>query len=139
MSQLTFKFPFKTNYFEKDFYVSSSNFSAYKLIESWPNWPSKNINIFGPKGCGKTHLANILNKKIKSFLIKANEVDNVDINIFKEKDCLIIDNYENNISEVNLYSIINEANQLNQHIVINSLQPVKKMNINLLMLLHFLS
>ena len=41
MSQLVFKFPFKTKYYEQDFYVSSNNFSAYKLIESWPNWPGK--------------------------------------------------------------------------------------------------
>ena len=49
MSQLTFKFPFKTSYFEKDFYVSSNNFAVYKLIESWPNWPSRLVNIFGYK------------------------------------------------------------------------------------------
>ena len=34
----SFKFPFKTKYYEQDFYVSSNNFSAYKLIESWLNW-----------------------------------------------------------------------------------------------------
>ena len=26
---------------------------AYKLIESWPNWPGKWLNVFGEKGCGK--------------------------------------------------------------------------------------
>ena len=36
MTQLVFKFPFKKRYFEQDFYVSKNNFSAYKLIESWP-------------------------------------------------------------------------------------------------------
>ena len=46
MDQLVFKFPFKTKYYEQDFYVSSNNFSAYKLIESWPNWPDKWLNIF---------------------------------------------------------------------------------------------
>ena len=76
MNQLTFKFPFKTNYFEEDFYVSRSNFDAYKLIESWPKWSSRLINIFGPSGCGKTHLANIFNKKINSFLIKASDLKN---------------------------------------------------------------
>ena len=70
MNQLTFKFPFKTNYFEEDFYVSSNNFEAYKLLESWPKWSSKFINIFGPSGCGKTHLSNIFNKKINSFFVK---------------------------------------------------------------------
>ena len=59
MSQLVFKFPFKTSYFQKDFYVSSNNFEAYKLIESYPDWPDKWINIYGPNGCGKTHLCNI--------------------------------------------------------------------------------
>ena len=59
MSQLVFKFPFKTKYYEQDYYVSSNNFSAYRLIESWPNWPDKCVNIFGPKGSGKTHLSNI--------------------------------------------------------------------------------
>ena len=42
--------------------------SAYRLIESWPNWPGKWVNIFGPTGCGKTHLSNIL-KKISSVVI----------------------------------------------------------------------
>ena len=63
MSQLIFKFPFKTKYYEQDYYVSSNNFSVYKLIESWPRWPDKWVNIFGPKGSGKTHLSNILKKK----------------------------------------------------------------------------
>ena len=60
MSQLTFKFPFKTRYYEQDFYVSSNNFSAYKLVESWPSWPGKWLNIFGAAGSGKTHLSKIL-------------------------------------------------------------------------------
>ena len=62
MSQLIFKFPFKTKYFDKIFYVSKNNFSAYKLIESWPNWSGKLLNIYGASGCGKTHLSKFLKK-----------------------------------------------------------------------------
>ena len=65
MSQLTFKFPFTIKYYEQDFYVSSNNFSAYKLIESWPKWPGKWVNVFGESGSGKTHLSKILEKKNK--------------------------------------------------------------------------
>ena len=64
MSQLIFKFPFKAEYFKHDFYVSSNNFPAYKLIESWPRWPGKWLNIYGDSGSGKTHLSKILEKKI---------------------------------------------------------------------------
>ena len=69
MSQLTFKFPFKKKYFEQDFFVSSNNFSAYKLIESWPNWPGKWLNVYGASGSGKTHLSKILEKRIEKILI----------------------------------------------------------------------
>ena len=68
MGQLIFKFPFKTKYYEQDFYVSSNNFSAYKLIESWPNWPGKWLNIFGTTGSGKLIYQNLRkeNKKDKN-------------------------------------------------------------------------
>ena len=62
MNQLIFQFPFRTKYYEQDFYVSSNNFPAYKLIESWPSWPGKWLNIFGESGSGKTHLAKVLEK-----------------------------------------------------------------------------
>ena len=68
MDQLTFKFPFSKNIMSKIFFVSSNNFSAFKLIDSWPSWPGKWLNIFGASGSGKTHLANILQKKINKRL-----------------------------------------------------------------------
>jgi len=125
MSQLTFKFPFKTNYFEEDFYVSSNNFDAYKLIENWPKWPSRYVNIYGPSGCGKTHLANILNKKINSFLVKASELNDNTLPFIKLKQCLIIDDYHGNIEEKLFYSLLNQSYQSNQYVIINSLEPVK--------------
>ena len=131
MSQLIFKFPFKTNYFEEDFYVSDNNFEAYKLIESWPKWPSKFINIFGPSGCGKTHLANIFNKKINSFFIKALEINNSTLSEIKAKECLIIDDFKNNVEEKLLYSILSQSHLSNQYIIINSSEPIQSFEIKL--------
>ena len=77
MSQLVFKFPFKKKYYEQDFYVSSNNFSAYRLVEGWPNWPGKWVNVYGAKGSGKTHLSKILEKKIdKLLVINENQITN---------------------------------------------------------------
>ena len=131
MSQLIFNFPFTTNYFEEDFFVCSSNFEAYKLIETWPKWPSRNINIYGPSGCGKSHLANILKKKINSFFINASDISNNSLALIKLKECLIIDNYENNIEENLLYTIINQTHQSNQYVIINSDQPISSLEIKL--------
>ena len=126
MSQLVFKFPFKTKYYEQDYYVSSNNFSAYRLIESWPNWPEKWVNIYGPKGCGKTHLSNILKKKISLIeIFDAKKIDEEKITKFEKLDCLIIDNYENNINENFFYSILNHFKQLDTYVVVNSSLPIK--------------
>jgi len=132
MSQLVFKFPFKTKYYEQDFYVSNNNFSAYKLIESWPGWPGKWLNIFGETGSGKTHLSKILEKKIdKIKLIEAEKVNNKIIDELNDVSCLIIDNYKNNIEEKLLYSILNHTKQLDNYIVINSATSIKDFNFNL--------
>ena len=130
--QLIFNFPFKKNYLKQDFYVSKNNFNAYKLIESWPKWPSRLINIFGPSGCGKTHLVNILKSKIQSVIISSYDVSNEILNTYKTKECLIIDNYNNDISEKILYSIINQAYQDNKYLIISSTISIKKFEIKLL-------
>ena len=132
MSQLVFKFPFKTKYYEQDYYVSSNNFAAYRLIESWPNWPDKWVNIYGPKGCGKTHLSNILKKKMSLVKIfDAKKIDEEKISKFEKLDCLIIDNYENNIDENFFYSILNHFKQLDTYVVVNSFLPIKNMKLEL--------
>ena len=132
MSQLVFKFPFKTKYYEQDFYVSSNNFSAYKLIESWPSWSGKWLNIFGTSGSGKTHLSKILEKKInKTKLIQAKNINNSIIEELNDLDCLIIDNFQKNINDKLFYSILNQSNQLDNYIVVNSVPPVKELNFNL--------
>jgi len=132
MNQLIFKFPFKTKYYEQDFYVSNNNFPAYKLIESWPSWPGKWLNVFGAAGSGKTHLSKILEQKIKKIqLIEAENINNKVLENLNEVDCLIIDSYQNNINEELLYSILNQSKQLDNYIVINSIPSIKKYNFNL--------
>ncbi len=132
MDQLIFKFPFSKRYYEQDFFISSNNFSAYKLIESWPNWPGKWLNIFGSTGSGKTHLAKILEKKIEKIkIIDAKNINNKIIPDLNNLDCLIIDSFDNNIDENLLYSILNQSKQLENYVLINSTMTMSKLKFNL--------
>ena len=116
---------------EKDFFVSSNNFEADKLIESWPNWSNKWINIYGPTGCGKTHLINILKNKLKLTEIDAKNFDSK-VNIQLENyQCLVIENFENNINENLLYSSINHIKQLDKYIIITSKKSIRDLNAKL--------
>ena len=132
MSQLVFKFPFKARYNEQDFYVSSNNFSAYKLVESWPLWSSKWVNVYGVTGSGKTHLSKILEKKIdKVQILKSDQINNETITNLNKFDCLIIDNYQNDIEEKLLYSLLNQSKQIESFVLINSLGAIKNLNFDL--------
>ena len=132
MDQLTFKFPFSKKYYEQDYYVSSNNFSAFKLIDEWPNWPGKWVNIFGERGSGKTHLSKILEKKIKKIkLINEKDVNNSIIEDLNNFECIIIDNFENSIDQKLLYTILNHAKQLDNFILINSILPIKEIKFKL--------
>ena len=59
------------------------------------------------------------------FLIPAKNVDEKILNKYKIKECLIIDDFENNIDEKLFYSIINMAFQDNKYLIISSL-TIKK-------------
>ena len=132
MDQLTLKFPFSKKYYEQDYYVSSNNFSAYKLIDGWPNWPGKWLNIFGESGCGKTHLSKILEQKIKKTkLIEAKNINDKLISNLNSFECLIIDNFDNNINENLFYSVLNQSKQLDIFVLINSKNSIKKNQFNL--------
>ena len=132
MDQLIFKFPFSKKYYEQDFYVSSNNFSAFKLIENWPTWPGKWLNIFGAQGSGKTHLAKILEKKIKKIkLVDAKNVNDEMVKDLINYECLIIDSFDNNIDEKLLYTIVNQSKQLNNYVLINSIPSIKNINFKL--------
>ena len=127
MDQLIFKFPFSKKYYEQDFFISSNNFSAYKLVESWPAWPGKWLNIFGASGSGKTHLAKILEKKIdKVKIINAKNINDETAKDMNKIDCLIIDSFENNVEEKLLYSILNQSKQFEKFVLINSINSLKE-------------
>ncbi len=132
MDQLTFKFPFSKKYYEQDFFVSNNNFSAFSLIDSWPNWPGKWLNIFGESGSGKTHLSKILQKKItNSKIIEAKNINNKVVEELNEIDCLIVDGFDNIIDEKLFYSILNQSKLKDNYVLINSSISINKINFNL--------
>ena len=128
IDQLLLKFPSKQAYLKEDFYVSSSNNEAFKLIESWPKWIKKTVNIFGPQGSGKTHLISMLKNKTSTIDVDSNQVTDQIFFEFKLKEVLIIENLKENISENLLYTLYNVAQQDNKYFVLTSREPINKFN-----------
>ena len=122
--QLILKFPSHQAYKKEDFYVSPSNQEAYDFINSWPKWIKRIINIFGPSGSGKSHLASILKGKTLCLQIDSNELNEKTFLKFKAKEALIIENLDEKISEKLLFSLWNIALQDNKYLLITSKKPI---------------
>jgi len=131
LNQLLFELDHKKNFNEHDFYVSKSNFYAYNIIDKWPKWEKKILNIFGEKFSGKTHLANIFKSKTNALLINASKIDEEIFKKIKLFENIIIDDFEKNYDEKLIYSIFNLADQDNKYMLINSLIPINEIEFNL--------
>jgi len=130
--QLLLKFPSSEAYKKEDFYVSSSNQKAYDFINSWPKWIKRIVNIFGPSGSGKSHLASILNRKTQCLFVKPENLNEKILLEFKTKEVLIIENLNENVSEKSLFAIWNIALQDNKYILITSKKSVSSYEFKLL-------
>ena len=131
LNQLLLKFQYKQNFKDEDFYVSDSNYFAFKLIDSWPKWEKNFLNIYGEKYSGKSHLSNIFLKRHKGFKIDAKLFDNKALKNLKIHENIIIENFDKNINESLVYSLFNMIDQDNKYLIINSLVPINEINFNL--------
>ena len=124
LNQLLLNFNHKQNFNYNDFYVSKSNFYAFKLIDSWPKWEKKILNIYGETGCGKSHLSQIFISKHKAKLFRENQLDDDLLLKLKLYENLILDEFENRTDENLLYSLFNLVEQDNKFLIINSKKPI---------------
>ncbi len=131
LNQLLLELDYKTNFNEHDFYLSKSNSNAFNLINRWPDWEKKILNISGEKFSGKSHLANIFKLKSKAFLVRGNKIDNSIFKSLKLYESIIIDDFEECNEEEILYSIFNLIDQDNKYLLINSLKPINKIKFKL--------
>ena len=131
LNQLLLELDYKTNFNEHDFYLSKSNSNAFNLINRWPDWEKKILNISGEKFSGKSHLANIFKLKSKAFLVKGNKIDNSIFKSLKLYESMIIDDFEECNEEEILYSIFNLIDQDSKYLLINSLKPINKIKYKL--------
>ena len=131
LNQLLLDFNYKNNFNNHDFYVSKSNFFAFSIIEKWPKWEKRIVNISGEKFSGKSHLANIFKSKTKALILNNKQIDDDIFKKIKLHDCLIIDDFENNINEKLIYSVFNIVDQDNKFLLVNSIKPINEITFNL--------
>ena len=130
-NQLFIKFENIKDYKKENFFVSTSNLEAFEILNNWPKWIKKFINLYGEKYSGKSHLAKIFELKSTCLNISEKNFTEEILIKFKTKQSLIIEDYQNNISENLLYSLVNTVEQENKYLLITSEKPINEFNYKL--------
>ena len=131
LNQLLLNFNFKKSFNDHDYYVSDSNYFAFNIVDKWPKWEKKILNISGEKFSGKTHLANIFKLKSSALFLNETEISNEIFKKIKLYESIIIDEFSNTVDENLIYSIFNLVDQDSKYLLINSETPLSKINFKL--------
>jgi len=131
LNQLLLDFDIKKNFNDHDYYVSDSNYFAFNLIDKWPRWEKRILNISGDKFSGKTHLANIFKLKSSALFLNENQINDDLFKKIKLHECIIVDGFSNSIDEKLTYAILNLVDQDSKYLLINSETPLGEINFNL--------
>ena len=124
LNQLIIKFDYDQNFRDDDFYVSESNKHTFDLLNRWPKWEKKFLNIIGEKFSGKTHLVNIFIKKFKGIKIEANTLNDNDFKKIKIHENIILENLNTKTDEKLIYSLLNIIDLDNKFIIVTSEKPI---------------
>jgi chromosomal replication initiation ATPase DnaA len=129
--QLLINFNLKKDYSKEDFYVSSSNLFAFDIINSWPKWIKRSVNLSGERYSGKSHLVKIFESKTSCLSVISKDFSDTTLIKFKTKQALIIEDFNAEIPEKLLYSLFNIIEQENKYLLITSIKPLNKFNFKL--------
>ena len=99
LNQQILKFDYEQNFKDQDFYVSKSNEHAFKLLNSWPKWEKKFINIIGENFSGKTHLINMFLKKFGGIKNNTNNITNKFLKDIKIYENIVIEDLNESVDE----------------------------------------
>ena len=128
MDQKLLDFGINESFDEKDYFVTKSNYFAKNIIETWPRWEKKIVNLAGEKYSGKTHLSTIFKLKSNALYLFGNQINDQILEKIKLSNNIVIEDLHENINERLLYSIFNLIEQDNKYLLISSIKPINTMN-----------
>ena len=121
LNQKIIRFDYNKNFGYDDFFISKSNEHIIVLLNKWPKWEKKFLNISGEKFSGKSHIMNIFVKKFNGIKFEASSFNNEDIDKIKIYETIILENLTDNINEELVYTLFNIIDQQNKYLIITSI------------------
>lgn len=106
-AQFPFDFGHQPGFSAVDFLIAGNNAEAHDWILRWPNWPSFALGLWGPAGCGKSHLAHIFCERSDGILLPAALLTADDVPTFVDYPAVVVEDADQGVEEAALFHLFN--------------------------------
>jgi len=108
-----------------DLIVSPSNLDAASLVDRWPAWSGPYAALVGPKGYGKTHLAEIWSQRAQAYRLDLEASSDADLDAAQAGRPILIDGLTpENLNETQLFHLMNSVRNAQSHMLLTSDTPM---------------
>lgn len=92
----------------EDFFVAPGNAAAVAWIDRWPAWPAPVLALFGPAGCGKSHLAQVFAARTNAHVIPAHDLNRARVgDLLSLNKNFVIEDADRGVDEIALFHLYN--------------------------------
>ncbi|PKU23965.1 DnaA ATPase domain-containing protein [Telmatospirillum siberiense] len=105
--QVPFDFGHQPGFSAVDFLIAGNNGDAHDWIARWPSWPSFALGLWGPPGCGKSHLAHIHCEASAGILLPAQALTKDDVPTLADYPSVVVEDADRGVDEAALFHLFN--------------------------------
>ncbi|MBL4721883.1 MAG: DNA replication protein [Alphaproteobacteria bacterium] len=117
-----------------DFLIAPCNQDAVAWLDHWPNWPAPLLTLYGPRACGKTHLAHVWRNRSRAVFLKLDAVSKQSpYDALGDNAACIIENVDGGdaLDETALFHLYNAARDKGGHILLTATTAPATWTLNL--------
>ncbi|MCC9625761.1 DNA replication protein [Thalassospira sp. MA62] len=115
-----------------DFMVAQCNGEAVAWIDQWPKWPAPALCLYGPRGCGKSHLAEVWRARSAALRVMAGDLTGANPDeLLGDATGLVIEDVDTSpdFDETVCFHLYNMLKERGGHLLLTATQPPVRWNI----------
>ncbi|MBF0372271.1 MAG: DNA replication protein [Alphaproteobacteria bacterium] len=123
--QLPLDLGHRTAFEAADFLEAPSNAQALAWLARWPDWPGHASCLWGPPGCGKTHLAHLFAARCGGAVLPATAIES------RPGGHLVVEDADRGVDEVALFHLFNATREAGAFLLLTGRAPPSRWAIRL--------